>query len=111
MKIKITFLITLLLLNTHSFAAGWYHNTKITSVYLLDSNRAIVKLSTVSGGNKCSLNDSGDVFFIPSSNQEWYSALLAAYMSEKNVSIYYTDDCIAVWAGTSYANIGHVRLH
>lgn len=90
--------------------AGWYHDASVNEVYILDKNRALVKLSTASTNNRCDINGSGDVFFNPSANPEWYSALLAAYMSGKSVSIYYTATCTGVWSGTSYANIGHVRL-
>lgn len=105
-------ILSLILFSATAFTstAGWYHNVGVSEIYLLDKNRALVKLSKASGENRCDINGSGDVFFSPSANPEWYSALLAAYMSGKNVSIYYSATCTGIWSGTSYANVGHVRL-
>jgi len=103
-----------LTLSSISVAGGWAategNSVKVTGIYTLSETRAIVKLSSFAYAHGCKTNSNGDVFLDPSLNKSWYSALLTAYVSGKPVNVYVGDLCVPIWAGTSYASIGHVRL-
>ena len=91
-------------------AAGWSGKATITSIYAMNENAAIVKLSNFSNPHGCKVNPSGDIFLNPSAQKTWFNLLLSAYMAGKSVDIYVTANCIPYWAGTDFAEIGHVRV-
>lgn len=111
-KIWISLIMVAAFFAGRTHASGWSQFVDVTSIYLLDGNRAIVKLSNFDNSDNCQVDSSGDVFFNPSSESGkiWYSALLSAYASKSKVSIYHDGTCVPIWAGTSYSNIVHVRL-
>lgn len=92
-------------------SAGWSGNAKITSFYLLNEGRAIVKLSNFSNTPNCLVNYGGDVTLNPTTNKIWFSVLWSSFLANKKVNIYVTGTCTDIWSGTSYAEIGHVRVY
>jgi len=107
---KIMYLFCFLFVVNPVHAAGWSGDATVTGIYTLHENSAIVKLSTFSYPHNCLTNNDGDVFINPTTQKTWFTVLLSAYMANKTVSIYVTDNCIPIWAETSYAEVGHVRL-
>ena len=89
--------------------AGWSGNAKIISMYTLNENMAILKLSTFSNPHSCLTGSQGDVFLNPSANKSWYSLLMAAFMANKTVDIYVKDSCTNIWS-LSFADVYHVRV-
>ncbi len=91
-------------------AQGWSGIVTVTGIYTLGETRAIIKLSNFTNPNNCLTNTDGDVFLNPTTNKSWYTVLLSAYMSKSSVNIYVSASCTPIWTGTSYGDIGHVRL-
>jgi len=91
-------------------APGWSGDVRVTGIYTLDEGRAIVKLSSFPNPNGCLTNADGDLFLNPTAQKTWFTMLLTAYTAKQTVNIYVFPSCTSVWAGTSYADIGHVRL-
>ncbi|MEC4729040.1 hypothetical protein HWQ46_26360 [Shewanella sp. D64] len=90
--------------------AGWSGRAEVTGIYTLNESTTLIKLSTFSNPNDCQINSGGDVRINPSVDKNWMNMFLAAYMSGKPVNVYVSAACTGVWAGTSYATVGHVRL-
>ncbi len=99
------------LVSASSYAeAGWSGKATITSIYAMNENAAIVKLSNFSNPHACKTQDGGDIFINPNTQKTWFTLLLSAYMAGKSVDIWVTANCIPYWAGTDFAEIGHVRV-
>lgn len=109
--IKITMVLFFIVAQNYSYAvAGWSGLATVKGIYTLDENRALIKLSNFTNPHGCKINESGDVIVNPTTQKTWFSVLLTAYMGKKTVNIYVNSACTEVWAETSYATIGHVRL-
>jgi len=95
-----------------SFAAnaGWSGEATIQSFYALNDDAVLIKLSSFNNPGGCSTNSSGDIIVNPNTEKTWFTLLLSAYMAGKTVNIYVVNACTPYWAGTDYAEIGHVRV-
>lgn len=103
-------IVVLINLTGKSFAgAGWSGSATITSIYSLNENIALIKLSNFTNPHGCSVDSQGDIVINPTTQKVWFTMLYSAYMANKNVNIYVTPNCTAQWAST-YASAGHVRL-
>jgi hypothetical protein len=113
MKLLINLLLMVALIITtfqcHA-GAGWSGKATVSSIYAMNENAAIVKLSNFSNPQGCNIQASGDVFINPTTQKTWFTLLLSAYMAGKSVDIYVTASCQSYWANTDFAVIGHVRL-
>ncbi|BCL72178.1 hypothetical protein VINI7043_26615 [Vibrio nigripulchritudo ATCC 27043] len=100
-----------LLFSLNSFAAaGWSGKATITGIYALDGDKVLIKLSSFNNPGGCAVNSSGDVMINSTTHKNWFSMALSAYAASKPVDFYVVDSCTKVWANTSYANVGHMRL-
>ena len=97
------------ILSIECFASGWTNSVKVLEIYSLSSTQTIVKLSAFNNPDNCQINNDGQVIFNPSTNKEFFSIFLAAYASEKKVSVFVSDSCIPVWPQTSFAEVMHVK--
>ncbi|KZZ49256.1 hypothetical protein A3759_17525 [Thalassolituus sp. HI0120] len=95
---------------TASFAgeAGWSGRATISKFYALNENQVIIKLSDFKNPGKCNVTESGDVIVSPNTEKTWFTILLSAFMSGKEVNIYVSNNCTPYWSGTDFAKIGHV---
>lgn len=94
--------------NSHA-GAGWSGDATVTGIYTLSETMAIVKLSSFTNPDNCLTDEAGDVFINPTTQKTWFAVLLSAYMASKRVNLYVAG-CRPIWANTSYAEVGHVRL-
>lgn len=97
-------------------SAGWSGKVKITSVFIYNDATALITLSNFNNPYNCDVNkgsvpDAGHVIFDPSKNKSLYSLILTSYASGKDVNIYVSGGCTPIWAGSSYANLVHVRSY
>lgn len=90
--------------------AGWSGEATIKGIYVLNEETALIKLSNSTNPHNCDTNGSGDAYVNPTTQKTWFTSLLSAYMAGKTVDLYYTPSCKGQWSGTSYSEIGHVRL-
>jgi hypothetical protein len=90
--------------------AGWSGKATITGLYALDNNKVLRKLSNFTNPAQCSVNSSGDFIINSSTHANWFSMLLIAYSASRTINVYTNGNCETVWANTSYAQVGHVRL-
>ena len=93
-----------------SAGAGWSGKTTITGIYALDGERVLIKLSSFSNPGDCATNDNGDVIINSNTHKNWFAMALSAYAASKPVDFYVGASCTDIWAGTSYASVGHMRL-
>lgn len=108
---KLASIILGLLISFNTLAgAGWSGTATITGIYALDEDRVLIKLSSFSNPASCAVNSSGDVIINSSTHKNWFSMALAAYAASKPVEFYVRHTCSIVWANTSFANVGHMRL-
>ena len=91
-------------------AAGWSGKSTITGIYALDGEKVLIKLSSFTNSAGCDINSSGDVIINSSTHKNWFAMALSAYAASKPVDFYVNGKCTRVWANTSYANVGHMRL-
>ncbi len=113
MKNIIVVLVTTLLFFCFSvgvIAGGWSTPTKVSFILAVDGNRVLVKLDKFTNPDGCKIDSRGDLYLDADTHKIWLSLLLSAQMSEKYVDIYSSASCTAVWSGTSYSDIGHVKL-
>jgi hypothetical protein len=97
-------------------ASGWTGKVKITGVFVLNENTALLRLSSFNNPDGCDVDkghigDAGHVSFNPSLNKSWYSLALTAYASGKDVNIYVSGPCHVVWSDSSYSPVGHMRSY
>lgn len=109
---KISSLIAALLITTsaNSYATGWSGEATVVQIYLLYPTQALIKLSNFNNPTNCLVNSEGHLFFNPTTHKEFLSLFMTAYAAKTKVNIYVTDQCVPLWAGTSYAEVGHVKL-
>ncbi|TQV86266.1 hypothetical protein FKG94_01570 [Exilibacterium tricleocarpae] len=103
-------LLVALVLSTSAYSSGWSGVSTVERIYALDNHRVLIKLSDFANPDNCSTDSNGDVIINSETHSNWFSMLLAAYMSGKTVDIYVASTCTTIWADTSYADVGHVRL-
>ena len=89
--------------------SGWSGKATITGIYALDDERVLLKLSSFINRGECDINSSGDVIINSITHKNWFAMALSAYAASKPVDFYVTG-CTVVWANTSYAKVGHMRL-
>jgi hypothetical protein len=90
-------------------AAGWSGKATITGVYALDDELVLLKLSSFNNTVGCDINSSGHVIINSNTHKNWFAMALSAYAASKPVDFYVTG-CTPVWANTSFAKVGHMRL-
>lgn len=91
-------------------AAGWSGISTITSIYAIDDERVLIKLSSFTNHGECDTNGNGDVIINSITHKNWFAMVLSAYAASKPVEFYVADSCTPIWVNTSYANVGHMRL-
>ncbi|PKF76444.1 hypothetical protein CW749_26980 [Vibrio sp. vnigr-6D03] len=116
MKKSIFFIVLILISQSVSAAAGWTGKVKVTGIFTLTETQTLVRFSSFNNPGKCSVNgghlpDAGHVVFDSSKEKSWFSLFLTASASQKDVDVYVVDKCTPIWAGSSYAQVGHVRIY
>ncbi|TQV80305.1 hypothetical protein FLL46_26400 [Aliikangiella coralliicola] len=91
-------------------ASDWTGEVTVKSIYTLNETRALIELSSFNNPGNCKVNSSGHIILDPSTHKTWFSMFLTAYAAKKPLNVYVAEACTEVWPGTSYGNIGHVRL-
>ena len=90
--------------------AGWSGVSTITGIYAIDAERVLIKLSNFANPGNCAVNNSGDVIINSVTHRNWFAMALSAYTASKPVDFYLSSSCTPLWSGTSFANVGHMRL-
>ena len=91
-------------------ATGWSGKSTITGIYALDGESVLIKLSSFTNPAGCDINSSGDIIINSNTHKNWFAMALSAYAAAKPVDFYTNGTCTPIWANTSYANVGHMRL-
>ncbi len=90
---------------------GWSGKSKVISIYVLNETTALIKLESFKNPHNCNVDSNGHIILNPMTEKTWFTVILSAYMSGKEVDIYVKDSCGKThWQGPTFANIGHVRL-
>lgn len=97
-------------------SAGWTEKTKIVGVFEIDENRMLVRFDSYNNLSECSVDgghlpDAGHVIFDPTTEKAKLSLLLAAFAAGIEVKAYVSSSCTPIWSGSSYGELGHVRLY
>lgn len=114
---KKVFLLCILIFSQYASAgAGWTGKVKVIGIFVLSDTQALVRFSSFNNPGHCNVDgghlpDAGHVVFDPSQYKDWLSLFLTASATQKDVSVFVIDECTPIWAGSSYAKVGHVRLY
>ncbi|MBQ4890688.1 hypothetical protein J8L86_12580 [Shewanella sp. MMG014] len=109
---KKLFFIGLMLMSSNGFAAsGWSGAATIESMYLVNEDQIVIKLSSFNNVTGCSFSPDGQVMVRPSSQKVSYSMILSAFMAGKKVNFYLFGECQTThWADVSFASFGHLKV-
>ena len=98
-------------------AAEWTTGAYIKEIFAIDDSTIILKLSDFDNesssfvnADKCDIvSGYGQVILDRTTRPSYLSMILAAKMAQQKVN-FYVSGCTAVWTGTSFAKIAHMKL-
>lgn len=91
--------------------SGSSGRSKIESLYAVNDNQVIIKLTHFNNATGCNPNSAGQVLVNPNTQKTFYTLILSAFMAGKEVDFYLYGDCKTThWVGPSFAGFGHVKV-
>lgn len=109
--LSIIFFMIILSCEAVAAGSGWSGKSKIETLYAVNDNQVVIKLTNFNNATGCNPNSAGQVLVSPNTQKTFYTLILSAFMSGKEVDFYLYGDCKTThWVGPSFAGFGHLRV-